>query len=87
LLRREGLYGSHLTKWRQAHRKGVLGASRGRKPDPETELKQQMRRLERDNERLQRKLRQAEAIIEVPKKISEILGISLGTPEDIDETS
>jgi len=87
LLRREGLYASHLSKWRRAHRQGMLAATRGRKPDPDAELKQQIRRLERDNERLQNRLRQAEAIIEVQKKVSEILGISLAAPAEIDETS
>jgi transposase-like protein len=89
LLRKEGLYSSHLGKWRKLREQGQLEAlsqSRGRKPDPDTLLKQQVRQLEREKARLQRKLRQAEAIIEVQKKVSEILGISLATPED-DETS
>jgi transposase len=89
LLRKEGLYSSHLGKWRKLREQGQLDAlsqSRGRKPDPDTLLKQQVRQLEREKARLQRKLRQAEAIIEVQKKVSEILGISLATPED-DETS
>jgi transposase-like protein len=87
LLRREGLYASQLCGWRQAHRQGTLGAPRGRKPDPSAELQKQMSRLERDNERLRRKLQQAEAIIEVQKKVSEILGISLATPTPTDEES
>jgi transposase-like protein len=89
LLRKEGLYSSHLGKWRKLRQQGQLDAlsqSRGRKPDPDALLKQQIRQLEREKARLQRKLRQAEVIIEVQKKVSEILGISLATPED-DETS
>lgn len=90
LLRREGLYGSHLSKWRALHRQGgaeALGRPRGRKPDPDTALREQMRRVERDNQRLQRALQQAEAIIEVQKKLSEVLGISLAAPREDDETS
>jgi transposase len=71
LLRREGLYASHLSKWRQARQQGDLKAlsqPRGRKPDPDAGLKQQVHQLEREKARLQRKLRQAEAIIEIQKK-------------------
>jgi len=85
LLRREGLYHSHLSKWRALHRLGgaeALGRPRGRKPDPDTALREQMRRLERDNQRLHRALAQAEAIIEVQKKLSEVLGISLAAPRE-----
>jgi transposase-like protein len=84
LLRREGLYASHLGKWRKLRRQGgveALSTSRGRKPDSEAPWRQQMRQLERDNERLRRKLQQAEKIIEVQKKLSEVLGISLAAPE------
>jgi transposase len=84
LLRKEGLYASHLSKWRQLFKKGALeglGASRGRKADPETATRQRLRELEQENQRLRGKLRQAEAIIEVQKKISEILGI-LPAPND-----
>jgi transposase-like protein len=88
LLRREGLYRSHLTKWRALYRQGgaeAFSRSRGRTPDPDTALREQLRRLERDNQRLQRALAQAEAIIEVQKKLSEVLGISLAAPRE--ETS
>ncbi len=88
LLRREGLYASHLGRWRALHRQGgavALGRPRGRKPDPDTVLREQLRRLERDNRRLQRALQQAETILEVQKKLSEVLGIRLTAPEE--ETS
>jgi transposase len=88
LLRREGLYASHLAKWRKLKREGgeqALGQPRGRKPDPDTVVRQQLRQLERDNQRLQRKLKQAEQIIEVQKKLSEILGISLEPQEESNE--
>jgi transposase-like protein len=77
LLRREGLYSSHLTRWRRARDRGELAGSsrkkRGRKRTKSTELKQ----LERENERLQQQLQQAELIIEAQKKLSEALGITL----------
>lgn len=73
LLRREGLYSSNLTTWRRQRERGELeGAKRGRKPasDEAKELK----RLQRENARLKRKLEQAETIIEVQKKLSQLLG-------------
>jgi transposase-like protein len=87
LLRREGLYFSHLSKWRKLRATGELGAKRGRKADLDAELRRQIQQLERENQRLKGKLRQAEIIIEVQKKASEILGIALAGPEDSNETS
>jgi len=81
LLRREGLYFSHLSKWRQQERSGTLDGMRGRKPDSDTALKLRIAQLERENERLQGRLRQAAKIIEVQKKVSEILGVSLETSD------
>jgi transposase-like protein len=77
LLRREGLYFSHLCKWRKQERSDTLDRMRGRKPDPDTALKQRIEELEQENQRLEGKLRQAAKIIEVQKKVSEILGVSL----------
>lgn len=82
LLRREGLYSSHLASWRQQRRQGALAAlsdvKRGRRPTPR-EAKE-VERLRRQNAQLQRRLDQAERIIEIQKKVSEILGIPLRTP-------
>jgi transposase len=78
LLRREGLYSSHLTTWRRQRDKGVLkGLSpqkRGRKR--KDELEREVARLQRENERLQANLEQAEMIIEVQKKLSRLLGLA-----------
>jgi transposase-like protein len=86
LLRGEGLYASHLTKWRQLREQGQLEQAapkpRGRKPDPATPLYRRAKELEQENLRLRQKLRQAEAIIAVQKKVSEILDISLGLTEE-----
>jgi transposase len=81
LLRREGLYSSHLTTWRQHRDEGTLAGltpkRRGRKANPDAPLIAENDRLKRENQRLAEKLRQAETIIEVQKKLSEILGIPL----------
>jgi transposase-like protein len=79
LLRREGLYSSNLTRWRREREKGILkglGPKKcGRKQIEKNPLSQRVASLERENQRLKQKLRQAEKIIDVQKKISEILGI------------
>lgn len=88
LLRREGLYSSNLTTWRQQREKGLLSAlspkKRGRKIQPKNPLADQMARLEKENRKLRAKLKQAETIIDVQKKVSEILGIPQD-PNDTDE--
>ena len=84
LLRREGLYSSHLRTWRRQREAGSLEAleprKRGRKAkvvDPQT---QRVGELERENERLRQRLAQAETIIDVQKKVSSLLGITLNPP-------
>ncbi len=85
LLRREGLYSSHLTAWRKQRNEGTLAGlepkRRGRKASPDAPLIAENERLQRDNQRLTARLRQAETIIEVQKKLSEILGIPLPPPD------
>lgn len=86
LLRREGLYSSHLVNWRRQREQGELGAGRARKRGPVPKvIDPRVRHLEVENRRLQRKLARAETIITLQKKVAEILGIPL-TPLDIDET-
>jgi len=78
ILRREGLYSSSLTKWRQQRREGLLvPRKRGPKPSMDDASRKELARLERENARLNRRLKQAEQIIEVQKKISDLLGIPL----------
>jgi hypothetical protein len=84
-LRREGLYSSHLTTWRRQRDTGAIEAlkpkkrgRRGRRQDP---LIQENELLRRQNERLARRLKRAETIIEIQKKISEVLGIPLSHSE------
>lgn len=80
LLRREGLYSTHLTAWRRQREGGALEAMRqrrrGRKPDPAAGARPRIVALEAENARLQERLRQAEAIITAQKKLSEILGLA-----------
>ena len=71
LLRREGLYSSHLTTWRRQREQGTLGGKRGRKPDPQSA---EIKRLEQENERLRTRLARAEHIIDVQKKLAQLLG-------------
>lgn len=77
LLRREGLYASHLTVWRRQREEGSLSAlgpkKRGRRAKPMNPLSRRVEELERETQRLKGKLKQAETIIEVQKKVSEIL--------------
>jgi transposase-like protein len=79
LLRREGLYHSNINTWRRQRDKGALHGltpkKRGRKPKQVNPLAREVARLERENKKLSKKLQQAEIIIDVQKKISEILGI------------
>ena len=84
ILRREGLYSSHLTTWRRQRVQGQLAGldpkKRGRKPDPQAA---ELARLQRENERLKARLQQAETIIEVQKKVSQLLGLA---PIETDES-
>ncbi len=78
MLRREGLYSSHLTHWRQERDRGLSPRRRGPKPknDP---LFEEVRKLKRQNGQLTDRLARAELIIDVQKKVSLLLGIPLAT--------
>jgi transposase-like protein len=79
LLRREGLYTSHLSAWRKAARSGSLEAlskKRGRKPERHP-LEDKVRKLEREKVRLERELHKAHLIIDVQGKVAGLLGLSL----------
>lgn len=88
LLRREGLYSSHLAKWRQQRTAGQLQAlstqKRGRKV--QAVGVEEFAGLQRENERLRTRLKQAELIIDVQKKLSRLLGLPMEQPE-LDEAS
>ena len=82
LLRREGIYSSNLTTWRRQREQGTLEAlspkHRGPKVKNTDPSVRRIVELERENNRLKQKLKQAETIIDVQKKLSEILQIPLG---------
>jgi len=74
LLRKEGLYSSHLVTWRTQREEGLTPKKRGRKAkvvDP------RVKKVEQENRRLVRRLQKAEAIIDFQKKVHELLGIPL----------
>ena len=78
LLRREGLYSSLVSKWREQRERGSLtglsGHRRGPKVDPQAV---ELARLQRENKQLQEKLERAELIIDVQKKVARLLGVPL----------
>ena len=83
LLRREGLYSSHLDKWRVQRQRGMLQALAPQKRGPKVDMQaQEIARLRRENERLQARLERAETIIEVQKKLSLLLGLPTATSDD-----
>ena len=82
LLRREGLYSSHLTTWRNQREQGTLAGLQPKRRGPKSKRSDP---VVAENERLSKRLRQAETIIEIQKRASEILGISLDRPESDDD--
>ena len=82
LLRREGLYSSHLVSWRRGRDAGALaalGQRRGRKPAAHEAS--EVARLCSENAQLAQRLEVAETIIAIQKKVSTLLGITLATDE------
>jgi transposase len=80
LLRREGIYSSHLSNWRKQRDAGALAAlskPRGRKPRSDSG-DTRIAELEHEVKRLRHKLEQAETIIDVQKKLSQMLGTMEG---------
>ncbi len=81
LLRREGLYSSHLTAWRKARRSGALrglaSKKRGAKPNARNPLEPKVRQLEAKVERLEEELHKAHTILDVQEKVAGLLGFSL----------
>ena len=87
LLRREGIYSSYLTTWRRERESreldGLAPKKRGPKPNPEAI---ELAKLRREYARLQERMRQAELIIDVQKKVARMLGATLDAP-DLDDPS
>lgn len=79
LLRREGLYSSHLFTWRRLAERGKRAAlspkKRGPQPKVTDERDKRIELLERENAKLTHRAERAEALVEIQKKISQLLGI------------
>jgi hypothetical protein len=88
LLRRKGLYSSHLNTWRRQRERGELAGlapkRRGRKEKAVNPLAKRVAELERDKRRLERRLKQAELLLEIQKKASQLLEIPLASRDDED---
>ena len=83
LLRKEGLYSSHLITWRRQRERGLTSRKRGRKPVP---VDPQLKRLEQENRRLTTRLQKADALIDFQKKVAALLQIPLKPmPSDEDD--
>jgi len=81
LLRREGLYSSHLATWRRQREEITKAGLKARKRGPRPKaIDPRVKQLERENDRLKRQLEQAETIIKFQKKLSKLLGVSLKPP-------
>ena len=85
LVRREGIYSSYSSRWRRARDRGQLDGLSARKRGPkrtvDQELAEENAALRRENERLRTRLEQAETIIEVQKKLSQMLGLETSAQE------
>ena len=85
LLRREGLYSSHLSAWREARQRGELAGltprARGPKAKPVDPRDRKLAELERENRRLSARLERAEGLIAVQKQVAQILGVPLESDE------
>ena len=78
LLRREGLYSSLVSKWREQRERGSLTGLSGHRRGPKVDVNAvALARLQRENKRLQEKLERAELIIDVQKKVARLLGVPL----------
>ena len=77
LLRREGLYSSHLVSWRRERQAGILKGLAPHKRGPRSKRSPQdeeMQKLRRENQRLTEELRKAAIVMDVPKKVGALLG-------------
>jgi transposase len=83
LLRRQGIYTSHISKWRSQRNRGALASltpqPRGPKPAPHDPLADEVARLQRENARLHAQLDQAAIVIDIQKTVAQLLGPALPT--------
>ena len=87
LLRCEGLYSSHLTTWRRQREQGQIGAlspkKRGPKPSADAAMARELAKLRKEKAHLEQKLKKAELIIEVQKKVSQLLGLDISPENEV----
>ena len=85
MLRREGLYSSHLSAWREARKRGELAGLTPRPRGPKAKAvdprDKKIAELERQTRRLQARLERAEGLIELQKQVAQILGNPLPNDE------
>lgn len=86
ILRREGLYSSHLRDWRAArervHQAALSPKKRGPKAEPKSSHELENVRLRRELDRVTKKLERAELVIDFQKKVADLLGIALPMGEN-----
>ena len=90
LLRREGIYSSHLSNWRAAREREGLAGLQDKRPGPKPAKDAKDRQIEQQQKRiakLEKELRISKALIELQEKAHEILGIALPRTEDADSAS
>ncbi len=89
ILRREGLYSSHLSKWRQDRRDGSLKAlaKKKRGPKGKSAAELEVEQLRKENARLARELEKANIVIGAQKKLAAILGVDLPKIAELDSSN
>jgi transposase len=85
LLRREGLYSSHLVLWRRQRDHGAHTQLKSRKRGPKPKAQDpRVKQLERENARLQRRLKRVALLLDIQKKVGALLGIPLKNLDDVE---
>jgi len=85
LLRREGLYSSHLVLWRRQREEAAQTQLKSRKRGPKPKVQDpRVKQLERENARLQQQLRRVALLLDIQKKVGAILGIPLKNLDDVE---
>ena len=90
LLRREGLYSSHLVNWRKLAEQGQLAGltrKRGRKGKKADPVVKENEKLKRENERLKKDLEEVRVLLDFQKKVAGMLGVRLNRPPNADDGS
>lgn len=82
LLRREGLYSSHLSNWRRLRDEGALSALSTRRGAKRKTRQPRVQQLERENDQLRQELQKARCVIDVQKKVSQLLALTDSTLND-----